>query len=110
MRLMVKVLGEVRQKRYKTKPLFFFFYYYYFFISYHRDVAAFLRKKRTRSVMRGKHCTFFLTELCETGSLFLLYTHHVADQKMNIVHKVLTVVLINSWFIKLQVSTKKKNW
>lgn len=30
MRLMVKVLGEVRQKRYKTKPLFFFFYYYYF--------------------------------------------------------------------------------
>lgn len=98
MRLMVKVFGE-RSDRKGTKQIHCSFY----LVS---SRGWLLVKKHKNSVIQGKDCTFFLTELCETDSLFAVHTLCCRSED-EYYPKVLTVILINSWFIKLQVSTPK---
>lgn len=75
MRLMVKMLGEVRQERCKTD----------LFILYHWG-GGFLWKSVQTQWSEVKTVPFFW-QSCVKLVHFLLYTHHVADQKMNIVQK-----------------------
>lgn len=94
-RVMVKVLGELRQKRYQTNPLWF--------LSCIMEGVAFCEKPSI-SVIPGKDRTFLLTELCETGSPLAVHTSCCRSED-EYCPKVLTVILIHGWFIKLQVST-----
>lgn len=95
MRLTVKVLGEVEKVQNNSTVLFYL-------VSSREWLFV---KKCTNSVIRGKDCTFILTELCEIGSLFALHTSCCRDEYCP---KRLTVILNNGWFIKLQVRTQ--NW
>lgn len=60
--MMVTVLGD----RKKVQEILFFYL--------RSSRGSLFIKKCTNSVIQGKKCTFFLSELCETGSSFAVHT------------------------------------
>ena len=84
------VMGD--RERYKTNPLFF-----YLASSSAQTQWSKVKKKKRKSDVP------FSGQSCVKLVHFLLYTHYVADQKMNIVQKCRPSFQSNGWFIQLQV-------